>query len=173
MALDEEQESRLALVNELVTSDPDAAHALADRFGELARQIAAEREERKEGQAMAEPIEIKDSDSCLSPQEREAAQQISRNTGQPVQVVDVKSEPYPPMPWASYGKAEPDHYYSGHLNCAEQESYAADIARGMSAREADYGVFLSRGREKLAAEIREQEHNRQLQTGMAEKEGGQ
>ncbi len=108
----------------------------------------------------------------LSDQERQAAQQIARNTGQPVQVVDVKSEPYTPMPWASYGKAEPDHYYSGHMNNAEQERYAADIARGMSPREADYGVFLDRGREKLAAEIREQETNRQLQTGMADREPG-
>ena len=144
MALDAAQEARLALMNELITTDPATAHALAERFGELVRQETAARGPQ------------------LSLEERAAAEQLARNTGQPVQVVDVKAEE------KFYGGR-----YSGELTLQERQTYGERVASGHSPAEADYSIWLDRGREKLAAEIREQETNRQLQTGMAEREGGQ
>jgi hypothetical protein len=43
MALSPEQKARLALVNDLITTDPQAAAGLADRFAELATQVEAAR----------------------------------------------------------------------------------------------------------------------------------
>ena len=38
MALSDEQATRLRMVNELITNDPQAAHALAGRWGEMIRE---------------------------------------------------------------------------------------------------------------------------------------
>ena len=74
MVLDAAQQTRLDLVNDLITSDPAAAHALAERFGELTAQETA-----------ATGLQ-------LTAAERSAAQQLSRKTGQPVQVMDIRTE---------------------------------------------------------------------------------
>ena len=113
MALDEAQQTRLDLINDLITSDPAAAHTLAERFGELVRRETAARGLQ------------------LSQAERAAAEQLSRNTGQPVQVVDVKAEP--------------------EMTAAEEKAYL------------DY----------RADQVRWAEAEAQIETGMAEREGGQ
>lgn len=45
MALSEEQATRLRMVNELITDDPEAAHALADRWGAMVKDEEAARAE--------------------------------------------------------------------------------------------------------------------------------
>ena len=49
MVLDAAQQTRLDLVNDLITSDPAAAHALAERFGELTAQETAARGLQRHG----------------------------------------------------------------------------------------------------------------------------
>ena len=116
MALDAAQEARLALMNELITTDPATAHALAERF---ARAGTA-------GDGRRGPQ--------LSPEERAAAEQLARNTCQPVQVVDVKAEE------KFYGGR-----YSGELTLQERQTYGERVASGHSPAEADYSIWLDRG----------------------------
>ena len=94
-------------------------------------------------------------------------------SGQPVQVMDIKARTgargmTAPLPTGVYG-AGMDQYVR------DEAELGGRVAASLDDEQHTPGAAFDDWRyaQQVAAEIREQETNRQLQTGMAEKEGGQ